>query len=149
MRPTTSVISVKQDRTGLPSSNTVQARHWPLPHLRAAARFAGERFKARRQLFARGGASVNHNLIAEEAFLFRGDRPVAERRNIWINQTLLIHAPGGWMIGISRMIEHGDAKDRVAKWALDVTPRGPLLLAIAAAQPVCIEVSLARIRFVP
>ena len=110
-------------------------------------RIAGEAFKPLRQLFACCGTAINQKLVAEAPGLVCGERPVSERRDVRVDQPLLVGAPAGRMIGVAGMVEDGDAEYVISERALDVAPRGALLFACPVAQPVRVEVSLARIGF--
>src|ERR1041384_1581805 len=88
-----------------------------------------ELFKCFRQAFARCRAAINHQSITKHTLLFRGEHPVTESGNIWIDQALFVGAPAGRMSGIGGMIENGNAEYLVSEWALDVAPGSPLLFA--------------------
>src|SRR5205807_3301088 len=111
--------------------------------------FGDEAFKPCRQLLTRRRAAVNEKPIAESLRLVRRQRPVTERRNVRIDQPLLVSAPAGRMVRIGWMIENRDAESFASKRPLDVAPRGALLFAFTAAQPVRVQVCLAWIGFVP
>ena len=81
-----------------------------------------------------GRAAVNEELIPEALFLAGGNGPVAQSRNIRIDESLLVNAPGRRMIWVFGMIKDGNAKDPVAKGLLHGAPGGALLFPVAAAQ---------------
>src|SRR5260370_683488 len=110
-----------------------------------AARFLSESLKSFRQSFARGGAAIDLKAIVEDALFARRNRPIAQRRDVRIDQALLVCPPTGRVARIIGMIKDGDAERFLTERPLHVAPRRPLLLAIAAAQPFGIEMRLARV----
>src|SRR5205823_1622447 len=68
---------------------------------------------------------------------------------IRVDQTLFVRPPARWMISIAGMSEHRDAEGFSAERALDGAPVGALLLAVASANSVGVEMGLARILLVP
>ena len=101
-----------------------------------AARVAAKVFKSLGQLFAGRGAAINQKPIAEALGLPGRERPVAERGNVRIDQSLLVGAPAAGVIWIRGVIEYRDAKRFASKRALDVAPGGALLFALASAQSI-------------
>lgn len=111
--------------------------------------FAGEIGEAGLQLIARGGAAIENEAMAEEAFATGGKGPVGESRDVGIDEALFIGAPAGRMVRVGGMIENGDAKGFSAERAFDITPGGALLFACAVAEAIRVEMGLARIVLVP
>src|SRR5262245_48387339 len=66
--------------------------------------------EARGQLIPCRRTSIHQQPKAKNAFLFRGNGPVAQGRHVWIDQALFVRAPARGMIRVGGMIEHGDAK---------------------------------------
>ncbi len=93
--------------------------------------------------------AIDKQPVAEALGLFRCQGPIAEGRNIRIDQTLFIGTPAGGMVRIAGMIENRDAEGFASKRALDVAPRGALLFALPAAESVRVQVCLTRVGFVP
>ena len=94
-------------------------------------------------MLARCRAPVNHQPILKHALLFRRNEPVAQPRDIRIDQSLLVGAPAARMVGISRMIEDDNAERLVSERPLDVAPYGTLLFAFPTAESIDIEINLA------
>ena len=97
---------------------------------------ASERFKTRLQLLARCRAAVNQKPIVKDTLLPRGNRPIRERRNIRIDEALLVRAPAGRVVRVGRMIKNRDADVLIAERAFDIAPSRALLLTCAPARPV-------------
>src|SRR2546421_12050294 len=75
-----------------------------------AAGFLGESLKSFRQSFARGGAAIDLKAIVEGAFFARRNCPIAQRRDVRIDQALLVCPPTGRVAWIIGMIKDGDAE---------------------------------------
>src|SRR4030095_7601273 len=109
---------------------------------RVAARITGHVFKTFRQLLTRRRPAVNQQPVAEPLRLARGQCPVPERRNVRVNQSLLVSAPARRVIRGAGMIKDGDAEYFLAKRTLDVTPGRALLFGLPIAQTVRVQVRL-------
>src|SRR5580765_2444950 len=65
-------------------------------------------FKPFRQFRARCRAAINPQAIMEGARLLRWQCPIGEAGDVWIDETLVIGTPGGWISRIGGMIEYGN-----------------------------------------